>query len=118
MVVYSWKLRNMSNYQCDDLEKYSEMFKALSNPHRLNIFMRLASCCLPGTTCNVDEACECVGEVSKNLGISASTVSHHIRELNHAGLIRLRRRGKNVECSVDPETLDRITMFFKQQVPV
>ena len=108
----------MSNYQSIDLERYAGMFRALSNPHRLNIFMRLASCCSPGTDCDTDEICECVGDVSKNLGISASTVSHHIKELSRAGLIRLRRRGQNIECRVDPETLDRLAMFFKQQVPV
>jgi len=94
------------------------MFKALSNPHRLNIFMRLASCCSPETTCDTDEICECVGGVSKNLGIAASTVSHHIKELSRAGLIRLRRRGQNIECRVDPETLASLAMFFKQQGPV
>lgn len=108
----------MSKYRNINLDQYADMFKALSNPHRLNIFLRLASCCLPGTSCNIDETCECVGEVSKNLGIAASTVSHHIKELSHAGLIQLRRRGQNIECRVDPETLDRLAMFFKQQVPV
>lgn len=108
----------MSNYRTTDLEQYSTMFKALSNPHRLSIFMRLASCCVPGTSCDTAEVCECVGEVSRNLGIAASTVSHHIKELYQAGLITLRRRGQNVECRVDPETLDRLTTFFKQQAPV
>jgi ArsR family transcriptional regulator len=108
----------MSNYRNANLDQYADIFKALSNPHRLNIFMRLASCCTPGTACDADEICECVGEVSKNLGIAASTVSHHIKELSRAGLISLRRRGQNIECRVDPETLDRLTMFFKQQVPV
>ena len=108
----------MSNYQTIDLERYALMFKALSNPHRLDIFMRLASCCSPGTDCDTDEICECVGGVSKNLGIAASTVSHHIKELSRAGLIRLRRRGQNIECRVDPDTLDSLAMFFRQQVPV
>jgi ArsR family transcriptional regulator len=108
----------MLNYRNADLEQYADIFKALSNPHRLNIFLRLASCCAPATTCDTDEVCECVGEVSKNLGIAASTVSHHIKELNRAGLIRLRRRGQNIECWVDPETLDRLAAFFKQQVLV
>jgi ArsR family transcriptional regulator len=108
----------MSNYRNIELEQYSGIFKALSNPHRLNIFLRLATCCSPGTACDTNEICECVGELSKNLSIAPSTVSHHIKELNRAGLISLRRRGQNVECSVSQETLDRLSAFFKQQVPV
>ena len=108
----------MSKYRNIELEHYSNIFKALSNPHRLSIFMRLATCCSPGTACDTDEICECVGELSKNLSIAPSTVSHHIKELNRAGLINLKRRGQNVECSLSPETLDRLSTFFRQQVPV
>jgi len=108
----------MSNYRTTDLEQYAGIFKALSSPHRLSIFMRLASCCAPGTSCDTNEMCECVGEVSRNLGIARSTVSHHIKELHRAGLIKLKRRGQNVECSVDPEALDTLAKFFKQTVEV
>lgn len=54
----------------------------------------------------------CVGEIGKNLGIVPSTVSHHLRELRRAGLIRMERRGQKVECSVDPETLQTLARFF------
>ena len=81
--------------------------------------MRLASCCLPGGTCNVDaDMRECVGAVGKDLGIAPSTISHHIKELYQAGLIKMKRRGQTVECWVDPETLDSLATFFKQPVNV
>ncbi len=99
-------IRNMSNFKGRELEQLAEIFKALSNPHRLAIFLRLISCCPPGTRCDPDEAVrECLGELRKNLGIVPSTLSHHIKELRRAGLIRVERVGKNVECWVDRKTV-------------
>ena len=112
-------IRNMSNYRNDSSERLAGAFKALSNPHRLSIFTRLASCCLPGGTCNTEtEMYECVGKLGRDLGIAPSTISHHIKELYQAGLIKMKRRGQTVEGWVDPETLDSLAAFFKQPVHV
>ncbi len=109
----------MSNYRNIDTEQLAGAFKALSNPHRLSIFRRLASCCLPGGACNTEtEMYECVGKLGRDLGIAPSTISHHIKELYQAGLIKMKRRGQTVECWVDPETLDSLAEFFKQPAPV
>jgi DNA-binding transcriptional ArsR family regulator len=95
----------MSNYH-DDVHRFAEIFRALSNPNRLQIFLRLVSCCPPGTKCSTDTATRlCVGELGKNLEIDSSTVSHHIRELRQSGLIHMERRGKNMLCWIDPETV-------------
>jgi ArsR family transcriptional regulator, arsenate/arsenite/antimonite-responsive transcriptional repressor len=95
----------MSNHQ-DDTHRFAEIFKALSSPNRLMIFLRLVSCCPPGTKCSTDVAFRlCVGELGKGLEIDPSTVSHHIRELRQAGLIRMERRGKYMLCWVDQETV-------------
>ncbi len=109
----------MSNYRNGQTQRFAEMFKALSNPNRLRIFLRLVSCCAPGTTCSTDAGMrECVGELGKDLGIVPSTVSHHIKELSRAGLIRMERRGQNVECWADPETLNALATFLNQPVRV
>jgi DNA-binding transcriptional ArsR family regulator len=95
----------MSNYP-DDISRFAEIFRALSNPNRLKIFLRLVSCCPPGTKCSSDIALrQCVGELGEGLEIDLSTVSHHMRELRQAGLIRMERRGKNILSWVDPETV-------------
>jgi DNA-binding transcriptional ArsR family regulator len=100
----------MSNYRIEKIRTFAEMFKALSNPNRLDIFLRLVSCCPPGTKCSSDaEARRFVGELGKELDITLSTVSHHIKELRHAGLIRVERRGKNIECWVDGQAVSAIT---------
>lgn len=107
----------MSNYAINNIEQFAEMFKALSNPNRLRIFLRLVSCYQPGATYSSteDEMCHCIGELGKDLDIVPSTVSHHIKELNRVGLIRMKRRGKNVDCWIDRETLDALTMFFTER---
>lgn len=110
----------MSKYQIDDASKYATMFKALSNPHRLNVFMRLASsCCLEGEVCSSgDQICECVGVLGKDLGIAPSTVSHHLKELHRSGLIEMKRHGQRIECWVDPEVLEALAGFFAMRVRV
>ena len=107
----------MSNLRYKNVEKFAEMFKALSNPHRLRIFLRLVSCCQPGTVTSLDESfgsegCACVGELGQDLGIVPSTISHHIKELRQAGLIRMERKGQKIECWVDPETVAALQTFF------
>ena len=99
----------MSNYRRDDVTQIAGFFKALANPNRLKIFLRLVSCCDPGITCRGDEHFRaCVGE----LGLAPSTVSHHIKELRQAGLIRMDRSGKNVGCWVPEDVLRGLSQFF------
>jgi len=96
----------MSTYSPNEIERFAEIFKALSTPNRLAIFLRLISRCPPGTSCAFDEEIrECVGDVGRDLGISRTTVSHHVKELRRAGLLRVERRGRNIECWVDDETV-------------
>lgn len=105
----------MSNYRNDNNERFANVFKALSNPHRLSIFMRLASCAVQDTTGNSnDQICTCVGVIGKDLDIAPSTVSHHLKELHRVGLIKMKRRGQTVDCWVSPEIVDQITEFLKQ----
>ena len=103
----------MSKYKTLNTEELADSFKALSNPNRLQIFQRLLSCCEPGTLCSaVTLNGFCVGELGKDLAVAPSTLSHHIKELQRAGLIKTQRRGKNVECFVDAEKVAIIKEFF------
>ncbi len=96
----------MWTYSPDELERFAEIFKALSNPNRLAIFLRLISRCPPGTSCTFDEEIrECVGDVGQDLEIARTTVSHHVKELRRAGLLRVERRGRNIDCWVDGEAV-------------
>ncbi len=48
---------------------------------------------------------QCVGELGQDLEIDPSTVSHHLKELRRAGLIRVARRGRHILCWVDRDTV-------------
>jgi ArsR family transcriptional regulator len=101
------------------IEQFAEMFKALSNPNRLRIFLRLFSCCSPGTVWSVPEKsnsgpglCTCVGDLGQDLEIVPSTLSHHIKELRQAGLIKMKRNGQKIEYFIDPEAIAALKEFF------
>jgi DNA-binding transcriptional ArsR family regulator len=105
----------MSNNK-NDIDRYSQIFKALSNPNRLQIFLLLVSCCMPGTVCSFeDKGTTYVGDLAKNLDIVPSTVSHHLKELRQAGLIKVRRSGQKIECWVDLEVIKELEEFFKDR---
>ena len=99
------------------------IFKALGDPTRLGIFQTLRCCAVPpGGGVEVDEEGQVrpggslsVGEVCCRIGGSASTISHHLKELRLAGLIRMEKRGRWIYCSVNPEALAQIREFVQQE---
>jgi DNA-binding transcriptional ArsR family regulator len=58
--------------------------KALAEPRRRQILQEIGSASEP-TPC---------GAVAQRLPISAATLSHHMKELERAGLVRMCRQGK------------------------
>ncbi|MBA4370604.1 MAG: ArsR family transcriptional regulator [Coriobacteriaceae bacterium] len=80
------------------------VMRALSNPNRLRIFLLLRDHLKrEGKGAGLR-----VGEIAERLEVTQSTVSHHLKELEHAKVIRLERRGRNVMCSVVCETLEDV----------
>jgi len=69
--------------------QFARIAKALADPRRFDILKRIAS---------QDElSCACLRE---KLPITAATLSHHLKELESAGLIELRRDSKYVHCQL------------------
>ena len=105
----------MSNYSINDSEQLVDIFKALANRHRLQIYNILTSCCGPDNSCNSEEMFHCcVGELDAQLDIAASTLSHHLKELHRAGLIHMKRNGKQVYCSVNTDAVKQLQQLFAQ----
>lgn len=106
----------MSNNQNIQLERLADIFKALSNPNRLKIFLQLTTCCRPGTVGiydkNADVDSMFIGDLGKDLAVGKPTVSHHIKELRRVGIIRTERRGQNIACWVDPKIIEQLRTFF------
>ncbi|HLJ57180.1 MAG TPA: metalloregulator ArsR/SmtB family transcription factor [Chthonomonadaceae bacterium] len=100
------------------------MFKALGDPTRLHIFQFLRACCCPVA---VDAAGDVrpvagptVGEVCCHVtGADQinSRISHHLRELRLAGLITVERRGKNMICGVNRESVAALAAFLTVPAP-
>ena len=95
-----------------EIERFAEYFNALSHPHRLKIFLRLASRCGPKGCSTEFETHACVSDVGKGLGIAPSTLSHHIKELKRVGLVHVERAGQSIGCSVEPNVLKDLESFF------
>jgi len=66
------------------------IFKALGDPRRMEIVERLGIC-ESGAAC---------GDMRECLPISAATLSHHLKELETAGLIHIEREGKFARLSL------------------
>ncbi|HHJ36324.1 MAG TPA: transcriptional regulator [Gammaproteobacteria bacterium] len=103
----------MSNYKTIEAGQLVNIFKALANDHRLKIYTILTRCCTSGTLCTSDEASRyCVGDLDSQLDIAPSTLSHHLKELHRAGLIHMKRDGKQVFCSVNTEIMQQVHTIF------
>lgn len=104
----------MSNCR-NNTERDAERFKALSNPHRLALFQRMTQCCVPGTPCDIEQTSQLsVGQLGEGLDIAPSTLSHHLKALNRAGLVQMERRGKQVVCWVEATTLKDLAALFAE----
>ena len=88
----------------DDLEPLARMFRALSNPNRLRLFMNLLDESKLDLAKGRVHDCF-LAKLLAGLDLGAPTVSHHVKELTDAGLITTQREGKQLTCSVDPEGL-------------
>ena len=98
----------------EQLFNLTEQFKALGHPHRLQIFVWLASSCQGDDACTprADGTLPCTGDLASELDLPPSTLSHHLKELEVAGLITRRREGTTIRCGIDPSTLDSLADFF------
>jgi len=103
--------------------KYAKVFKALSSEQRLNIFLMIYNYCQTDSETDSgterdhhDSPCKCMEKtftkVSSIMTLSRSTISHHLKELQNAGLIRCERNGQSFNCSVNKELLNEVRTLF------
>lgn len=91
-----------------------EIFKALSNPSRLEILKFVYKSGVAGTFEGKLECCEkcsCMGDIVDRFHLAPSTISHHIKELVRAGLINVERDGQFVRLMPNPEALEAVSQF-------
>ena len=88
----------------DRVIQLAEMFRLMGDPTRLRIILS----CLPGSIA--------VGDIAARLGLSSSLVSHHLRLLRAARVMRGQRHGKQVHYGVADEHISRVFLDMLDHV--
>jgi DNA-binding transcriptional ArsR family regulator len=86
------------------------LFKALADPNRLAIFELVRG--RGSGVRTVEDAQNSISKIASEFDLSLSTVSHHLKELRNAGLIRCKKHGQTVYCTPVPEALEAIAGFL------
>ena len=89
------------------------IFRALGDPSRLAIFELVRECCREDSGHSTTDLRNSVSEIAREFDLSLSTVSHHLKELRTAGLIKCERQGQHIFCSVNPEVLGIVEQFVR-----
>ena len=82
--VTRFKGDNVGSYELDERELH-KIGKALAEPRRINILREL------GLAPDATMACSALRSIAD---VSPSTATHHMKELENAGLVDVSRRGK------------------------
>lgn len=88
----------------------AQLFRALADPNRLAIFQLVRE--RGSNVRTVEEAENSISRIAREFDLSLSTVSHHLKELRNAGLIRCEKVGQTVYCTPVPEAMKRIEGFL------
>lgn len=90
----------------------ARVFKALGDPTRLAIYELVRDVGAIGEGHSRGEIDNSISRIASRFDLSLSTVSHHIKELRGAGLIRCERRGQSIFCSAEPDILAEVEQFL------
>ncbi|MDY6770687.1 MAG: metalloregulator ArsR/SmtB family transcription factor [Candidatus Nanohaloarchaea archaeon] len=87
--------------QHDELEPAADLFQALSSPSRLQILRSLSN------------GEKCVHELTEELDMTHSNISHHLKKLKDNRIVERRKEGKHRYYSMDD---DHITTLIETGV--
>jgi ArsR family transcriptional regulator len=76
---------------------------ALAQESRLRVFRLLVP---------AGEAGLAAGDIAERLGIPSATLTFHLKELNHAGLVESRREGRSIIYSLRVEGMRELLTFL------
>ena len=87
----------------EEIVRFADMFSAMGTGPRLRIMRTLLSAHPDGMV---------VCEIGSELGIPASTLSHHLDKLKNEGLVNVRRDGTYLWYSANAEALQELLGFL------
>jgi len=87
----------------EEVIRYADMFAAMGSEPRLRI-MRLLLCAHPEGMV--------VGDIGTELGVTASTLSHHLDKLKNEDLVRVQREGTFLRYSANTAVLQELLGFL------
>lgn len=88
------------------VERLADRLAALGTEHRLRILRLLITAHPRGMV---------AGEIQKELGIPASTLSHHLEKLRHEALVRVRRDRQFLWYTAEIAALREILNFLYEE---
>ncbi len=93
----------MTTIDVDPIARYADMLGALGAEPRLRIVRLLLQSHPQGLV---------VGEIGAELGITPSTLSHHLDKLKNEGLVSVKRESTFLRCTANTEALQDIVGFL------
>ena len=88
-----------------DEPKIVASLAALAHQHRLRIFRLLVKQGPSGMP---------AGDIADQVGISATNMSFHVKELDRAGLLRATREGRYIRYAVDVEGMRELLTYLTE----
>jgi ArsR family transcriptional regulator len=89
----------------------ARIFKALACEQRIRVLELLKQWGGFGACC--EGVTRAFTKASEELNISRSTLSHHFKELENAGLIVCERDGKSFNCRINEKVIKLVREFLK-----
>src|ERR1700692_2250875 len=93
----------MKKQEPEQLGRFAEMLAAMGTETRLRILRLLLSAHPEGMV---------VGEIASELGIPASTLSHHLDKLKNEDLVQARREGTFLRYTANTDALQELLGFL------
>jgi DNA-binding transcriptional ArsR family regulator len=87
----------------EEITRFADVFSAMGTGPRLRIMRLLLSAHPEGMV---------VGDIGNDLGIAASTLSHHLEKLKNEDLVKVRREGTYLWYSANAEALQELLGFL------
>jgi ArsR family transcriptional regulator len=100
---YCYRIMEMAEPGEKEVARFADMFSAMGTGPRLRIMRVLLSAHPDGMI---------VGDIGSELGIPASTLSHHLEKLKNEDLVKVRREGTYLWYSANTEALQELLAFL------